>query len=60
MQKSDPVSIRLHPTLEGVVRNKAADLQTTVTWIVEAALADYFRDQLPPDFRPGMPWKRSS
>jgi len=49
---------RLHPALDALVRQKAADLETTATWIVEAALAEYFHDDLPPGFAPAKPWER--
>jgi len=55
MARNDPHSVRLHPALEAVALKNARELNTSLTWIVEAALADYFRDSLPPGFRPGMP-----
>ena len=58
MPKPEPMCHRLHPALDALVRQKAADLETTATWIVEAALAEYFHDDLPPGFAPAKPWER--
>jgi len=55
MPKNDPHSIRLHPAIEEIALRNAVELNTSLTWIVEVALSDYFRDMLPPGFRPGMP-----
>lgn len=50
-------SYRLHPTLQKLIEKTAKGLNTSHTWVVEAALADYFRDELDPKFKPGMPHK---
>jgi hypothetical protein len=56
----DVTSYRIHPTLRSLITETAEDLQTSETWVIEAALGDYFRDKLAeraPEFRPGMPHK---
>ena len=57
MSREKIISCRVHPKLWELVEQQAHDLDTTVSWIIEATLADRFRDQLPPGFTPGMPHK---
>lgn len=59
MPKID-TSIKLHPKVRLVVEKTAADLGTTISWVIEAALVERFKDQLPPGFVPGMPVKEAN
>jgi len=52
-------SFRLHPVLEQVVKHQAEGLGCTETFIVEQALVQMFKDQLPVGFEPGMRMRRS-
>ena len=57
MAKEEVASVRLHPLVHKALVSKANDLSTTVSWIIEAALVEAFRDALPPGFTAGMPHK---
>ena len=57
MATREAKSFRLHPLLEECVERRADLLDTTQTWIVEMALVEMFRAELPAGFAPGMRMK---
>lgn len=59
MDDNDRVTVRLHPVVLEAVRRRQQMLQTTLTWLIEAALVELLRDDLPPGFRAGMPYRSS-
>lgn len=48
---------RIHPLLVKVVESKAEDLESTAAYIVECALSEMFKHELPPGFQPGLRMK---
>ena len=53
----DGDSFRLHPVIRRLLAKRAADLETTKTFLVESALAEMLKSDLPEGFVPGMPFK---
>lgn len=54
-KEEDRVTVRLHPAVLVCLDEQAAKLGTTRTWVIEAALVEMFRQELPPGFSAGMP-----
>ena len=54
----NPKSYRLHPILVQLIDEQSKKLETSRTWIIEAAVAEFLGDELRaryPHYRPGMP-----